>query len=178
MRKQMIATAFIAVFAAAISANAQTKVDYSGTWTLDTAKSKLAMPVESMKLTVVQSETELVVTTETKRPAPPQGAGEGRGQGRRSMGEGDAAMTYSLDGKEKTVEMSGPMGAMPAALKAKMDGGKLHLSQTRKFTSPMGEISMTTTEIWSIDANGVLTIDRETTTPRGTNSSTLVLTKN
>ena len=67
---------------------------YSGTWILDAGKSKLdeRARIESMTMTVVHTDKELKVTTETKRMAPPADApqGEGRGGGR-GMGRGFGA---------------------------------------------------------------------------------------
>lgn len=177
MKRNTFVMFAVAMFLFATTAMAQnTAPDFSGNWTLDIGKSKMQMPVESMTMTVAQTATELTVTTATKRPAPPEGAG-GRGGRGGMMGGGDGTFAYSLDGKEKTIQADGPMGPMPVALKAKAEDSKLKLSQTRTFNSPMGEVSMTTKETWSIDASGVLTVSRESTTPRGTNSSTMVFTK-
>ena len=175
-----------AVFAAvAVSASAQTKAtDFSGTWTLDVAKSQLGdrARIEAMTLTVVQSEKEMKVTTETKRQSPPAdapagGPGGGRGMGR-GFGGGDGTITYSLDGKETTVEIDGPNGAMPVKYQATMEGGKGYLSSQRSFSGPMGEVTITTKDLWSLSADGkTLTIVRSQTSPRGTNSSTMVFAK-
>ncbi len=157
--------------------------DFSGTWTLDTAKSKLdeRMRVESMTMTVAQTDKELKVTTETKRQAPPadapQGGPGGRGAGR-GFGAGDSTTTYSLDGKETTAEIDGPNGKMPVKFKAAMETGKATLSSTRSFTGQMGEVTMTTKESWSMSADGkTLTVVREQSTPRGATSSTMVFAK-
>lgn len=179
IRKTLFAAAFV-MTAMAVSATAQTAPNMAGTWMLDVSKSKLAMPVESMTMTVTQTEAELSVKTETKRApqtgveAPRGGMGRGGGGG---MGAGDAAFTYSLDGKDKTTQSEGPMGPIPVTLKAKFEGGKLKLSQTRNFSSPMGAITMVTNETWEMGADGSLTVTRESQTPRGNNTSTLVFTK-
>src|SRR5687767_13492202 len=105
----------MALFAAAsVFVAAQAKpTDFSGTWTLDIAKSQLSerMRIEAMTMTVAQTDKELKVTTETKRPAPaadasanPAGPGGGRGMGGR-MGGADGTVAYSLDGKETIVEI-------------------------------------------------------------------------
>ena len=87
-------------------------------------------------------------------------------------------MTYSLDGKETTIQQEGPMGSVPVTLKAKIDGGKLNLSSARTFNGPNGEISITTKETWTLSDDGkTLTVAREQSSPRGTNSSTMVFTK-
>jgi hypothetical protein len=179
-KKTLFAAAFV-MTAMAISAMAQKAPDMSGTWVLDVAKSKLAMPVESMTMTVSQTEADLSVKTETKR-APMEGAGAPRGGAARGGGGGgmmggDASYSYKLDGKDKKTQSEGPMGPIPVTLKAKFDGAKLKLSQTRSFESPMGSITMVTKEAWELGADGVLTITRESQSPRGNNTSTLVFTK-
>lgn len=166
-----------------MAAFAQDKTgDFSGTWTLDVRKSKLdeRARIESMKMTVSQTAKDITVATETKRQAPPEGA-TGRpagGMGRGGMGGGDNTFTYTLDGKETTAEVSGPMGAMPVILKAVNESGKLTLSSSRTFSGPMGEITATTKEVWSLSTDGKsLTVEREQQSPRGTNASTMVFTK-
>ena len=180
MRKLMFFAAVLCLFT--MSAFAQ-KASYAGTWTLDASKSKLdeRMRIESITLTVAQTDTELKVTTATKRQAPPADAparsgGGGGGMGR--MGGGDGTTAYDLFGKETKIEIDGPNGKMPQMLKAKAEGGKLNLSKSSSFSGPMGEISVTTKETWELSADGkTLTVNREQTTPRGTNTSTMVFTK-
>lgn len=170
----------------AVAALGQAKsTDFSGTWTLDASKSKVdgRMRIEAMTMTVEQTNKELKVTTETKRTAPPAdapqgGPGGGRGMGR-GFGGGDGTVAYSLEGKETTVEIDGPNGKMPVKYKAVLEGGNATLSSSRTFnTGPMGEITMTGKDSWSLSADGkTLTVVREQSTPRGTNSSTLVFVK-
>ena len=92
---------------------------------------------------------------------------------------GDGSVTYSLDGKELKVEMDGPNGKMPVVYKgAAAADGSLTLSNSRTFNGPMGEVSMTTKETWRLSADGkTLTIDRESTTPRGQQTAKLVFVK-
>lgn len=175
MKKYAFLLLFVA--AAAMAVSAQSKPNFSGTWTLDMANSKLdqRMRIESMTLNVSQTDKEISVSTTTKRLPPNDGMGGGMGRG---MG-GDGTTVYSLEGKETKVEVDGPMGKMPMALKAKLDAdGTLKLSSTRTFSGPMGEVTMTTKETWKLSADGkTLTIERETTTPRGQSTATLVFTK-
>ena len=182
---------FAALTAAlSISALAQAKTtDFSGTWVLDIPKSKLDVRarIESMSMTVTQTDKELKVATETKRTPPPadapagapgSGSGGGGGMGRGGGGGGDSTVSYSLDGKETTVEIEGPNGKTPVKYKATIEGGKANLSQSRTFTTQMGEITATTKEAWTLSADGkTLTVERESTSPRGTSSSTLVFAK-
>jgi hypothetical protein len=175
-----------AMFAAfSIAGFAQKPTDFSGTWSLDIPKSQLdaRMKVDALTMTVAQTDKELKVTTETKRPAPPADApagpnGQGSGRGMRGFGGGDGTVAYSLDGKETTVEVDGPNGKLPIKYKASVETGKASLSSSRSFTGQMGEITVTTKDSWTLSADGkTLTDVRETTSPRGTSSSTLVFEK-
>ncbi len=176
------------MFAAfSIAAFAQAKpIDFSGTWTLDVAKSQLTerMRIEGMTMTVVQTGKDLKVTTETKRPAPPADAaqggpnGPGGGRGMRNFGGGDGTVVYSLEGKETVVEIDGPNGKMPIKYKASIDAGKANLSSSRSFNGPMGDITVTTKDAWTLSSDGkTLTVVREQSTPRGNNTSTMVFVK-
>ena len=184
------------VMALAIAAAAQAKMpDFSGTWKLDTAQSKLdeRSRIESITMTVGQNETELTVKTETKRSAPPAGGGGGggvgggggfgggggAGGGRGGFGGGgDGTSKYSLDGKETTVEQPGPGGTVPVKFKAAFDGGKLKLSQSRTVNTPGGEFTLTTKDEWSLSEDGkTLTVKRTADNPRGSTSSTMVFVK-
>ena len=177
-----------AMFAAfSIAGFAQAKpTDFSGTWSLDIPKSQLdaRMRVEALTLTVAQTDKELKVTTETKRQAPPadaaaaagpNGPGSGRGRG---FGGSDGTVAYSLDGKETIVEIDGPNGKLPIKYTGKIDGGKANLSSTRTFNGPMGEVTATTKDVWTLSADGkTLTVVREQTSPRGVSTSTMVFAK-
>jgi len=175
----------------AFAVQAQKAADFSGKWTIDVAKSKLdeRARIESMTMTVAQTAKDLKVETSTKRTAPPAGAptgapgtgsgpGGGRGMGG-GFGSGDSTVIYSLEGKETIVEIEGPNGKTPVKYKASVDGSKAALSSSRTMTGQMGEVTITTKEAWSLSADGkTLTVNREQTTPRGTNSSTLMFSKN
>ncbi|MEO5859105.1 MAG: hypothetical protein ABIR33_09175 [Pyrinomonadaceae bacterium] len=196
MKKLTLALFAISIMAAA--ALAQGKANYSGTWNLDKEKSTFAGPMrlDGMSLTVAQSAKEIKVDTTTKRlppndTPPPAGAptagipggGPGRGMGGRGMGGGfgmgDGSSTYSLDGKELKVEMDGPNGKMPVIFKGTQEAdGSLKLSSSRSFNGPMGEITMVMKENWTLSTDGkTLTVDRESTTPRGAQTSKLVFIK-
>ncbi|MBC7899380.1 MAG: hypothetical protein H7070_04950 [Saprospiraceae bacterium] len=182
MKKIIFLTAAICLFSFAAFAQ---KADFSGTWTLDVAKSKLGerARIESMTMTVAQTDKDIRVDTKTVRAARPEGVpggmggggGFGRGGG---FGNGDAAATYTLDGKETKIEQESPMGKIPVTLTAKLDGGKLNLASSRKLSGPNGEMTAETKEAWSLSEDGkTLTVVRDQTTPRGTNTSTMVFVK-
>jgi len=173
-----------------IGALAQGKMpDYSGEWSLDKSKSTLSdrmKNIESMTMTVAQSDKELKITTAAKRGAPPAGGppaggggpgaggGGGRGMG---GGMGDQTLTYSLDGKETSAEVQGGMGTSTVKMIAKMDGAKLNLTNSRTVNSQMGEVKITTKETWELQADGSLKVKRDTESPRGSESNELVFTK-
>lgn len=195
-----LALALFAVSLMAAAALAQGKANYSGTWNLDKEKSTLTGPmrVDSITLTVAQTAKDIKIDTESKRMAPtnmtpgapggtppagapPMGGVPGRGMG---MGRGfgsfsDGSVTYSLEGKETKVEVDGPNGKMPVIYKGSLEtNGTLKLSSSRTFNGPMGEINMSSKETWTLSADGkTLTVDRESTTPRGAQTSKLVFVK-
>lgn len=186
MKKTFFLAAFICLLA--FSAFAQSKTtDFSGTWELDVAKSKLdeRMRVESMTMTVTQTDKDLTVATQIKRAPRPEGApggGQGGGMGGRRgggmMGGGDMTATYTLDGKETTAPPAGGMMGGVATLKAEMSGANLKLTTNRSFEGPMGEMKAKNEENWSLSADGkTLTVKREQSTPRGNMSSELVFVK-
>lgn len=185
MKKNFVFAAILSLCVCAVAASAQDKMakpaNFSGTWTLDVSKSKLGdrNMIESQTLAVVHTEKEIKVTPTTKRMSPPAGAPAGGG-GRMSggMGGGDTTTTYTLDGKETTVEMDTQMGKVPVKYTGKMGDGKLWLGSSRTMNTQMGEMTMTSKETWSLSADGnTLTIDGESTSPRGTNSTQKVFTK-
>lgn len=184
MKKKNIVLPAIALLVLGIAASAQKTTDFSGTWNLDVAKSKLGdrNMIESQTLTVTQTAADITIQPATKRLPPPADApmgGGGRPGGMGGgMGGGDMATTYTLDGKDKTVEQDTPMGKIPVIFKAKVDGAKLTLSSSRTFSGPMGEVTMTTKEAWELSADGnTLTINVERVSPRGTDTTTKVFVK-
>jgi hypothetical protein len=184
MKKALFLTALFCLLAVSAFAQDNKKAtDFSGGWTLDAGKSKLGerARIESMTMTVTQTDKDIKVETATKRLPPPEGAGGGQGGGMRrggGFGGGDGTTTYTLDGKETSIEADGPMGKIPVKLKAELEPGKLKLTSSRTFNTQMGEATMTTKEIWTLSDDGkTLTVKRDTETPRGTNSSEMVFTK-
>lgn len=195
MRK--LSLAVFAISMMAMAAFAQGNANYSGTWKLDAEKSTFAGParVDSMTLTVAQTAKDIRVDSESKRtprevaapagapgaPATPGGGqrrgGMGRGMG--GFGTSDGSVTYSLEGKETKIEMEGPNGKIPVIYKAALEAdGTLKLSNSRSFAGPMGEITSTTKETWKLSADGrTLTVERETATPRGSQTSKLTFVK-
>ena len=175
----------VAVALASAAALAQKAPNFAGTWTLDKERSELndRSRIEAMTMTVAQTADSLEVATETKRIAP-QSGGQGPAGGRGGLGGGgrfggsDGKFTYSLTERETTSEQATPRGPVPVTLTAKLDGTTLKLTQKRTFSGQMGEVTATSNEEWSLSADGkTLTVKRSLAGPMGTNTSTLVFTK-
>ena len=160
MKMKIVLTAIFTLIVSVAAVSAQNKAaDYSGKWNLDVSKSKLdeRSRIESMTMTVSQTDKELKVESSVKRAERQDGGGNQRRAGmpngggmggmRRGGGfGGDGTTVYTLDGKETTNDMSGAMGGK-MSLKAKTEkDGKLTLLQTREFETQMGAMSMKTTE--------------------------------
>jgi hypothetical protein len=183
MKKFLVLPAMIVCLLAISAVTAQDKkaADFSGKWELDLTKSKLdeRARIEAMTMTVAQTEKEIKIETQTKRAArsDSDSGGMRAGGGRGGFG-GDATMTYSLDGKETTVNQETPMGAIPVKLQAKTDEGKLKLASSRTLNTPMGEMTVTSKETWElVDGGKGLIVKRETQTPRGAQTVEMYFTK-
>lgn len=183
MKKNLVFAA-VAVFAFALVASAQEAANFSGTWTLDVAKSKISgPPIESQTLTISHTGADLKVDQTTKRGAPPAGApqgpppggGMGGGGGRGGMmGGGDGSTSYTLDGKAVKSQMQTQMGAMDISTTAKLDGNKIEI--TRSVETPMGARS--TTDKWTLGTDGTLTIESQRPNrDGGMDTTTRVFTK-
>lgn len=184
--------AIFSLFLAVTAISAQQKAtNFSGNWELDASKSKLdeRMRIESMTLNVSQTDKEIKVESTTKRLPPPAdaqnngggGGGGGMNRGGGRGGFGDGTVTYSLDGKETKVPInSGGQASGEATVKANVDkDGKLNLNSVRTISSQqMGEVKITTTDVWELSGDGkTLKVKRTTESPRGTQSMDLVFNK-
>lgn len=194
MKKNLILAAVFSIFAAVMSVSAQDippaefkAGPFSGKWVLDLSKSKLdeRMRIESMTLTVFQTETHLKTEAVTKRTPPKDNmtpGGNRGGTGGGLAGSGPDIRTYTLNGKETTEDVSpvnAGMGIAGAKLKAELKSdGTLNLSLVRRFNTPMGEAESSTKEKWTLSADGkTLTIDRDQASPRGSLSARMVFMK-
>ena len=118
--RRVLLMAMVAAVVIPFAARAQSKADFSGTWTLDTAKSDPAPQGRGGgggggggSVTIKQTGTELAVTS------------EGR--------QGPQTMAYKLDGSESSNEVMGRGGAQTVKSKAKWDGSSLVIETTRDF---------------------------------------------
>ena len=159
MRRVLLLAATMAVILP-FAAHAQGKPDFSGTWTLDTAKSDPAPAGRggggggAATLTIKQTATELAIQS------------EGR--------QGPQTMTYKLDGSESKNEQMGRGGAQTIVSKAKWDGASLIIDTTREIQG----MSITTHEVRKLDNGGKeMKVESTTQTPQGEVKRNVVYTK-
>jgi hypothetical protein len=157
MKRVLLLAATMAVILP-FAARAQGKPDFSGTWTLDTAKSDPAPSGRggggAASLTIKQTGTELSIQT------------EGR--------QGPQTMTYKLDGSESKNEQMGRGGAQTIVSKAKWDGASLVIDTTREIQG----MSITTHEVRTLDNGGKeMKVESTTQTPQGEIKRNVVYTK-
>jgi len=160
--------AVVAVFAAT--------PNFAGNWELDLSKSKLpnAMQIESMTLTVVQTEKELSIQSATKR------ARGGTVSPMRRDGDGNQTVIYSLEGKEINAEIgSGAMAGKETRRASVTSDGKLSLTLMRNFNSETGgTVTLKTNDTWELmDEGKTLKVIRYMETPRGATNAELYFTK-
>ena len=159
MKRVLLLAATMAVIIP-FTARAQGKPDFSGTWTLDTAKSDPAPAGRggggggAPTLTIKQTATELSIQS------------EGR--------QGPQTMTYKLDGSESKNEQMGRGGAQTLVSKAKWDGASLVIDTTREVQG----MSITTHEVRKLDNGGKeMKVESTTQTPQGEIKRNVVYTK-
>ena len=152
-----IALAMLAALVIPFPVAGQAKPDFSGTWTLDAARSE----------------------------TPPGRGGRGGGGGGRGAGgpvtiKQSAAeitvgmLTYKLDGSESVNQVQGRGGMQEVKSRAKFDGANLVIESTRDF----GGASITTKEVRSLGAGGKeMTVQTTTSTPQGEVSFKQIFTK-
>ncbi|HEY2905036.1 MAG TPA: hypothetical protein VGJ29_03990 [Vicinamibacterales bacterium] len=124
--KRLVLLAFAAAVVLPFTGRAQMKTDFSGTWTLDAAKSDAPGGRGGRgpqgPVTVKQTASEITI--------------------------GQA--TYKLDGSESVNQLQGRGGMVEAKSKAHWDGAKLVIDTTRE----VGGNTVTSTETRSLSADG------------------------
>ena len=179
MKKLIIAAGLITALAlAAFGTTGGLPVSFAGTWTLDKEKSQglsqRMQNAEKITCVIAQTDTSISVEWKVEGGQPPAGA-PGGGGGRGPAGP----QTYNLDGKEATSEAGGQMGGTSTMKATWSDATKtLELMSVRAGTVNGQDFKATTTDKMSLSADGkVLTINRHSESPRGTQDSTLVFNK-
>ncbi len=137
-------------------ARAQSKPDFSGTWTLDPSKSDAPMgrrggaPAASDPITVSQDATQLTIR------------------------RGEQSLVYKLDGSESTNRLPSRGGPQEVTSKAHWEGAKLVIETTRDFQGT----TITQKEMRSLTANGrEMLVEQSVQTPQGERTTKQVYTK-
>ena len=156
--KRVFLLAAVAAVILPFVGHAQSKPDFSGTWTLDTAKSDPPPAGRggggAATLTIKQTGTELSVMS------------EGR--------QGPQTLTYKLDGSESKNEQMGRGGAQTIVSKAKWDGASLVIDTTRDIQG----MSITTHEVRKLGGGGKeMSVEATIQTPQGEQKRNVVYTK-
>ena len=181
MKKLIIATGLITALAlAAFGTTGGLPVSFAGSWTLDKAKSQgldqRMQNAESVTCVMTQDDNTISVEWKIAGGQPPAGAAPSGGGG--GMGRGPSGpRVFNLDGKEVTSE--GPMSSTNAVKATWSDATKtLELSTVSTGSRDGQEFKITRVDKLSLSADGkVLTINRHSESPRGTQDSTLVFNK-
>jgi hypothetical protein len=153
--KRLVALTMMTALVIPFPVRAQAKPDFSGTWTLDAARSTI-----------------------------PQGRGGRGGGGRGAAGPivikqnaGDITIgsaSYKLDGSESTNQVQGRGGLQEVKSKARWDGASLVIESAREIQG----FSINTKEVRHLDAGGKeMIVETTTSTPQGDVAAKLVYTK-
>jgi hypothetical protein len=158
--KKALSTAAV-ILLLTVSALAQNaKPNFSGTWTLDVAKSDFgpAPPPDSVVMTIDHKEPSLKSTTVQK------------GQ----QGDATNEATITTDGKENVNKLSAAGMEQDVKSTSKWNGKKL---TTERMLAIQG-MSIGMNDAWDLSADGkVLTVVRQISTPQGDFSTTMVFNK-
>src|SRR5205085_394009 len=185
MRKIIVGVTTVCLLLSGVLAvSAAAPANFAGTWALDKSKSEGLSPqaaaIESLTLTVAQDAQQFTADSKTTMGSQPDAAAGGGGQGRgRGMGLFPQNASYKLDGTETTADNPGGRGGTTTFKATWKDGGKtLELKRVSKFNIQGNDVTATTTEDWTLSADGkTLTVKRTSESPRGTQNSTLVFNK-
>jgi len=179
MRRLFLISGLIAAFGLAVlAASAAAPANFAGTWSLDKTKSQgldgRMQNAESVIWTITQDDKTISIDSKVAGGQPPAG-GPGSGGGRGPAGP----RSYNLDGKEVTAEAGGQMGGSNTTKATwSSDGATLELSSVRTGSFNGNDFKATTNEKLSLSGDGkVLTVNRHSESPRGTQDSTLVFNK-
>jgi hypothetical protein len=143
-----------------VSLSAQGLPNFTGTWTLDAAKSDFGPipPPESIVMVIDHKEPTLKVNVTQKTP----------------MGEAANDSTYTTDGKNNINKMRSPAGEQDVKSTTKWNGKTLTTSRTIEAQG----MSIGIEETWDLSADGkVLTINRMLKTPQGDFNTKITLNK-
>ena len=169
-----------------LAVSAAAPANFAGSWALDKSKSDGLPPqaanINGLTLSVTQDAQQITVDSKMAMASQDASAAGGPGQGGgrgRGMGMFPPSASYKLDGTETTADNPGGRGGTTTFKAEWKDGGKtLELKRVSKLNFQGNDVTLTSTEDWTLSADGkTLTVKRTTESPRGTQSSTLVFNK-
>lgn len=176
MRRLFLISGLIAAFGLAVlAAGAAAPANFAGTWNLDKTKSQGLDPrmqsVDSVTWVITQDDKTISIESKVVGGQPPAGGGGGRGPA--------GPRSYNLDGKEVTAEAGGQMGGSNTTKATwSSDGATLELSSVRTGSFNGNDFKATSVDKLSLSGEGkVLTVNRHSESPRGTQDSTWIFNK-
>lgn len=181
MRKLLCALSLMSALVITLAVHAAAPANFAGTWTLDKSKSQGLNPrqqnAESVSWVITQTEKEITLEEKITGANPPAGGGPGGGGGGQGRGMGmGGPRTFNLDGSETSSENERGKTVRKATVSA--DGKTIELSSKSTFQGPNGEVTLNSNDKLQLSADGkVLTVNRHSESPRGTQDSTLVFNK-
>ena len=181
MRKIICALSLLGALVLASAVNAAAPTSFAGTWALDKSKSQGLPPplqgADSVTWTITQTDKEITIEQKVTGGAMPPGGGPGGpGGGGRGGGMGGGPRTYNLDGSETTADTGRGKSVRKASWSK--DGKTLELSSKTTFQGQDGEVTSTSNDKMVLSGDGkTLTVTRHSESPRGTQDTTYVLTK-
>ena len=181
MRKLLCALSLMSALVITLAVHAAAPANFAGTWTLDKGKSQGLNPrqqnAESVSWVITQTEKEITIDEKTTGGNPPAGGpgGPGGGGGGRGMGMG-GPRTFNLDGSETSSENERGKTVRKATVSG--DGKTIEMTSKSTFNGPNGEITLNSSDKLVLSGDGkMLTVNRHSESPRGTQDSTLVFNK-
>jgi hypothetical protein len=160
MKARVYLAASAVLLALTISTAAQGQPNFSGTWTLDVAKSDFGpMPgPDSVVMVIDHKDPALKVNVAQKS----------------QMGDATNDSTYTTDGKDNVNKMRSPAGDQDVKSTTKWNGKMLATSRTIEAQG----MSIGIDETWDLSPDGkVMTINRTLNTPQGAFTTKMVLNK-
>ena len=163
MRKMLLMAA--AIMGLSVLALAATKPNYSGTWTLDRARSFGLPGNMTQVLTITQTDDKIEMDAKLIQPG----------------NERNVKETYNLDGKEYEFTPQAPPNQTPPKGKRTVNwlpGDKgITITDVTTAESPKGPVTTQVVRKWTISGQGELVIDTYIDGPNGSFEAKRIFTK-
>ena len=161
-----IAICAAAIMALSVLALAATKPNFSGTWTMDRARSFGLPGNMTQVLTITQTAEKIEMETKLIQPG----------------NERTVKDTYNLDGKEHEFTPQAPPNQTPPKAKRTVNwlpGDKgITVTEVTTAETPKGPVTTQVVRKWTISAQGELVIDMYIDGPNGSFEAKRIFTRN